>query len=62
MGMKAKPMASVDEAIQRNFEIGIVAGMRLAIQLPGKMAELERETFNQKLAEERAGGNVEGTN
>lgn len=51
-------MASIDEAIQRNFDIGIVAGMRLAIQLPGKLCELQREAFNQKLAEERANGNV----
>jgi len=51
-------MATTDEALQRNFEIGIVAGMRLATRLPETLCDLEREAFNQKLNEERADGDV----
>jgi len=56
MQHKAKPVASMDEALQQNFEKGIVAGMRLAVTLPEQMVELEREAFNQKLQEERMNG------
>lgn len=49
-----KPVSSIDEALVQNYEKGIVAGMRLAIDQPLKMAEILRDEWNAKLDEERA--------
>jgi len=56
LNYKSKPLATVDEALVQNFEKGIVAGMRIAMQLPSKMMELDKEAFNIILQEERANG------
>jgi hypothetical protein len=53
---KDKPLGKVDDALIQNFQKGVVAGMRLAIQQPKTMVEILREQFNTKLEEERARG------
>lgn len=51
-----KPVASLEEALQQNYQKGISAGMKLAIEQPKILADILREQFNDKLEQERARG------
>ena len=45
------PLAGIDQALHLNYQLGIVAGMRLAIALPAHLEALEREAFTSMLRE-----------
>jgi hypothetical protein len=53
--LMARPLGSIDDAIQLNFRLGIVAGMVAATKLPEMLMELDREEFNNILERERNG-------
>ncbi len=48
-------MGSLEDALQKNFSMGVVAGLQLATRLPEALMELERERFNAILERERDG-------
>lgn len=54
--LASKPLQTFDGVLVQNYEKGIVAGIRLAINNPATTMELLREEWQQKLQERTADG------
>ena len=46
-------IVSVDDAIQKNFSRGVIAGIRFVMAIPGTEFELLQEQFKEVLENER---------
>lgn len=51
--IKQQPLMSTDDSLKRNYDLGVIFGMRLFLKLPATLQEIAKEDFDSQLEEER---------